>query len=101
LSIPAAALVTAAPLADRYINARFLPDNALDLIAEADARLRIRRMTAPPDLREFDGRIAHVRREKESSIDAQDFEKAASLRDDEKKLYDQIQEITANANLYA
>ncbi|MGZ4783518.1 MAG: AAA family ATPase, partial [Oryzihumus sp.] len=61
-------------------------DKAIDLIDEAGARLRIRRMTAPPDLREFDERIAHVRREKESAIDAQDFEKAASLRDDEKKL---------------
>ncbi|MEP7017223.1 MAG: AAA family ATPase, partial [Actinomycetota bacterium] len=62
---------------------------AIDLIDEAGARLRIRRMTAPPDLREFDERIAHVRREKESAIDAQDFEKAASLRDDEKKLLGQ------------
>src|SRR5450756_2564010 len=53
------------------------------------ARLRIRRMTAPPDLRECDERIAHVRREKESAIDAQDFEKAASLRDDEKTLLGQ------------
>ncbi|MEO8888799.1 MAG: AAA family ATPase, partial [Jatrophihabitantaceae bacterium] len=65
---------------------RFLPDKAIDLIDEAGARMRIRRMTAPPDLREFDDRIAEVRREKESSIDAQDFEKAASLRDKEKTL---------------
>src|SRR5476651_1668058 len=83
------AIVAAANLADRYINDRFLPDKAIDLIDEAGARLRIRRMTAPPDLREFDDRIAHVRREKESAIDAQDFEKAASLRDDEKKLLSQ------------
>ncbi|MGF1663880.1 MAG: ATP-dependent Clp protease ATP-binding subunit [Kineosporiaceae bacterium] len=86
VSISDAALVTAATLADRYINDRFLPDKAIDLIDEAGARLRIRRMTAPPDLREFDERIADVRREKESAIDAQDFEKAASLRDSEKKL---------------
>jgi ATP-dependent Clp protease ATP-binding subunit ClpC len=86
VSITDGALVSAANLADRYINDRFLPDKAIDLIDEAGARLRIRRMTAPPDLREFDERIAHVRREKESAIDAQDFEKAASLRDDEKKL---------------
>src|SRR3954467_6411568 len=86
VSITDAALVGAATLADRYINDRFLPDKAIDLIDEAGARLRIRRMTAPPDLREFDERIAQTRREKESAIDAQDFEKAASLRDKEKRL---------------
>ncbi|MDT4913117.1 MAG: ATP-dependent Clp protease ATP-binding subunit ClpC, partial [Pseudonocardiales bacterium] len=86
VSITDAALVAAAGLADRYISDRFLPDKAIDLIDEAGARMRIRRMTAPPDLREFDERIADVRREKESSIDAQDFEKAAALRDKEKTL---------------
>ncbi|GAA4963142.1 ATP-dependent Clp protease ATP-binding subunit [Kineococcus glutinatus] len=86
VSITDSALVAAATLADRYVNDRYLPDKAIDLIDEAGARLRIRRMTAPPDLREFDDRIAEVRREKESAIDAQDFEKAASLRDSEKKL---------------
>ena len=77
VSITDAALVAAAGLADRYISDRFLPDKAIDLIDEAGSRMRIRRMTAPPDLREFDERIAGVRREKESAIDAQDFEKAA------------------------
>src|SRR4051812_20572667 len=86
VSITDAALVAAAGLADRYISDRFLPDKAIDLIDEAGSRMRIRRMTAPPDLREFDERIADVRREKESAIDAQDFEKAASLRDKEKTL---------------
>ena len=86
VSITDAALVAAAGLADRYISDRFLPDKAIDLIDEAGSRMRIRRMTAPPDLREFDERIAEVRREKESAIDAQDFEKAASLRDKEKTL---------------
>ena len=86
VSITDAALVAAANMADRYINDRFLPDKAIDLIDEAGARLRIRRMTAPPDLREFDERIATVVREKESAIDGQDFEKAARLRDDEKNL---------------
>ena len=86
VSITDAALVAAATMADRYINDRFLPDKAIDLIDEAGARLRIRRMTAPPDLREFDERIASTRREKESAIDAQDFEKAAALRDSEKRL---------------
>jgi ATP-dependent Clp protease ATP-binding subunit ClpC len=86
VSITDSALVAAAGLADRYISDRFLPDKAIDLIDEAGSRMRIRRMTAPPDLREFDERIAEVRREKESAIDAQDFEKAASLRDREKQL---------------
>jgi ATP-dependent Clp protease ATP-binding subunit ClpC len=86
VSITDAALVAAATLADRYVNDRFLPDKAIDLIDEAGARLRIRRMTAPPDLREFDEKIAQTRRDKESAIDAQDFEKAAALRDTEKKL---------------
>ena len=89
VSITDPALVAAATLADRYINDRFLPDKAIDLIDEAGARMRIRRMTAPPDLREFDEKIAHVRREKESAIDGQDFEKAARLRDEEKTLIGQ------------
>ncbi|MEI6365125.1 MAG: ATP-dependent Clp protease ATP-binding subunit, partial [Actinomycetes bacterium] len=86
VSITDEALVAAATLADRYISDRFLPDKAIDLIDEAGSRMRIRRMTAPPDLREFDERIANVRREKESAIDGQDFEKAAALRDTEKNL---------------
>ena len=88
VSITDAALVAAATLADRYISDRFLPDKAIDLIDEAGARMRIRRMTAPPDLRDFDERIAQVRRDKESAIDAQDFERAAQLRDKEKQLLD-------------
>jgi ATP-dependent Clp protease ATP-binding subunit ClpC len=80
------AIKAAARLSDRYISDRQLPDKAIDLIDEAGSRLRIRRMTAPPDLREFDDRIADVRKEKESAIDAQDFEAAASLRDKEKRL---------------
>src|SRR5262250_1900156 len=86
VSITDAALVAAATLAERYISDRFLPDKAIDLIDEAGSRMRIKRMTAPPDLREFDERIAQVRREKESAIDSQDFEKAAALRDKEKQL---------------
>ncbi len=86
VSITDGALDSAARLSDRYISDRQLPDKAIDLIDEAGSRLRIRRMTAPPDLREFDDRIADARKEKESAIDAQDFEKAASLRDVEKNL---------------
>ena len=73
---PMARLSRPAQLADRYISDRFLPDKAIDLIDEAGSRMRIRRMTAPPDLREYDEKIAQVRREKESAIDSQDFEKA-------------------------
>src|SRR6266576_895845 len=86
VSITDDAIAAAARLADRYVSDRFLPDKAIDLIDEAGARLRIRRMTAPPDLREFDEKIAGVRRDKESAIDSQDFEKAAALRDSEHQL---------------
>ncbi|WP_062383189.1 ATP-dependent Clp protease ATP-binding subunit [Demequina iriomotensis] len=80
------AIVAAAQMADRYISDRFLPDKAIDLIDEAGARLRIRRMTSPPELKDLDDKIANVRRDKESAIDEQDFEKAASLRDVERRL---------------
>jgi ATP-dependent Clp protease ATP-binding subunit ClpC len=80
------AIVAAAQMADRYISDRFLPDKAIDLIDEAGARLRIRRMTSPPALRELDEKIANVRRDKEGAIDEQDFEKAAKLRDVERHL---------------
>ncbi|HET7929683.1 MAG TPA: ATP-dependent Clp protease ATP-binding subunit [Actinomycetota bacterium] len=85
------ALVAAANLSDRYISDRFLPDKAIDLIDEAGSRMRIRRMTAPPDVREVDEKIAEVRLRKESAIDAQDFEKAASLRDEERQLVEERQ----------
>src|SRR5690349_18275042 len=75
------ALVSAATLADRYISDRFLPDKAIDLIDEAGSRLRIRRMTAPADLREYDDKISEVRQRKEAAIDGQDFEAAARLRE--------------------
>ncbi|MCU9986761.1 ATP-dependent Clp protease ATP-binding subunit [Mobiluncus curtisii] len=81
-----AALAAAAQLADRYVSDRFLPDKAIDLVDEAGARLRIKRMTAPPELKEVDEKIAKTRQAKEAAIDAQDFEKAAQLRDEEKHL---------------
>ena len=86
VSITDDAVIAAATLADRYISDRFLPDKAIDLLDEAGSRLRIRRMTAPPELREMDEKIAKARQDKESAIDGQDFEKAASLRDTEKQL---------------
>ncbi|MBC2681269.1 ATP-dependent Clp protease ATP-binding subunit [Corynebacterium anserum] len=89
VSITDGALEAAARLADRYINDRFLPDKAVDLIDEAGARMRIKRMTAPKSIQEVDEKIAEVRRKKEAAIDDQDFEKAAALRDDERKLTDE------------
>lgn len=83
------ALKAAASLSDRYINDRFLPDKAVDLLDEAGARMRIKRMTAPKSIRDVDDRIAEVRKEKEAAIDAQDFEKAAGLRDTERKLHEE------------
>ncbi|MDO5724514.1 MAG: ATP-dependent Clp protease ATP-binding subunit [Flaviflexus sp.] len=80
------AISAAASLSDRYINDRFLPDKAIDLIDEAGARLAIRKMTAPPELRDLDEKILEVRRQKEAAIDGQDFEKAAALRDTEQNL---------------
>jgi ATP-dependent Clp protease ATP-binding subunit ClpC len=89
VSITDGALVAAAELAHRYISDRFLPDKAIDLIDEAGARLRIRRMTAPPALKAMDEEISTVRLEKEAAIDAQDFEGAATLRDQESRLQDE------------
>jgi len=86
VSITDGAISAAANMADRYVSDRFLPDKAIDLIDEAGSRLRIKRMTAPAELREFDDKIASARKDKESAIDAQDFEKAASFRDLEKTL---------------
>jgi ATP-dependent Clp protease ATP-binding subunit ClpC len=86
VSITDGALAAAANMADRYISDRFLPDKAIDLIDEAGSRLRIKRMTAPPELRAFDDKIAEARKAKESAIDGQDFEGAAALRDKEKTL---------------
>jgi ATP-dependent Clp protease ATP-binding subunit ClpC len=80
------ALTSAAELADRYISDRFLPDKAIDLIDEAASRMRIRTMTAPPSYRELEDEISQVRKEKEAAIEAQEFEKAANLRDKERKL---------------
>jgi len=82
-------LVAAANLADRYISDRFLPDKAIDLIDEAGSRLRIRRMAAPPDYRELEDSIMDTRRQKEEAIEAQDFERAAGFRDQEKQLIEQ------------
>ena len=96
VSITDGALAAAANLADRYISDRFLPDKAIDLIDEAGSRLRIKRMTAPAELREFDEKIAEARKAKESAIDGQDFEGAAALRDKEKTLIAEKNEAEKN-----
>jgi ATP-dependent Clp protease ATP-binding subunit ClpC len=96
VSITDGALAAAANMADRYVSDRFLPDKAIDLIDEAGSRLRIKRMTAPAELREFDDKIASARKEKESAIDGQDFELAATLRDKEKNLITEKHEAEKN-----
>src|SRR5437773_9266198 len=80
------ALLAAASLADRYIQDRHLPDKAIDLIDEAASRMRIKTMTAPPRYRELEDEIEKVRKDKEAAIEAQEFEKAANLRDKVLKL---------------
>jgi ATP-dependent Clp protease ATP-binding subunit ClpC len=87
------ALVAAATLADRYIQDRQLPDKAIDLIDEAASRMRIKTMTAPPRYRELEDEIERVRKDKEDAIENQEFEKAASLRDKERKLTQKKREL--------
>jgi ATP-dependent Clp protease ATP-binding subunit ClpC len=83
------ALVAAANLSDRYISDRFLPDKAIDLIDEAGSRMRIRRMTAPPNVREVDEKIAEVVLQMESAVDGQDFQRAQDLKDEKQRLQDE------------
>jgi ATP-dependent Clp protease ATP-binding subunit ClpC len=86
VNITDAALGAAAELADRYISDRFLPDKAIDLIDEAASRMRIKSMSAPPVYRDLEEEIETTRRDKEAAIEAQEFEKAANLRDSERQL---------------
>ena len=87
------ALEAAAELADRYISDRQLPDKAIDLIDEAASRMRIKSMTSPPKYRELEEEIEETRRAKEAAIEAQEFEKAANLRDQERKLTNKKREL--------
>ncbi len=82
------ALVAAANLADRYISDRFLPDKAIDLIDEAGSRLRIKRVTSPPELKELDAELTKVRKRKDSAVDMQNFDEAKNLAASEKELTD-------------
>src|SRR6188768_1390757 len=86
INITEEALEAAAELADRYISDRFLPDKAIDLIDEAASRMRIKSMSSPPVYRELEDDIETTRRDKEAAIEAQEFEKAANLRDTERQL---------------
>ena len=83
----------AAKLSDRYLTGRFLPDKAIDVMDEAGARARIGAMTRPPDVKDIETEIEEIRSQKEAAIKAQDFEKAASLRDTEKQTKDKLETI--------
>jgi ATP-dependent Clp protease ATP-binding subunit ClpC len=89
------ALQSAGELADRYISDRFLPDKAIDLVDEAASRMRIKSMTAPPIYRELEDEIEDTRRQKEQAIEDQEFEKAANLRDKERRLTERKRELEA------
>ncbi len=86
VQITDAALMSAVELSDRYITGRCLPDKAIDVIDEAGARIRLKAMTRPPDLKEIDEQIEKLNHEKEAAVAEQDFEKAAALRDQADKL---------------
>ncbi len=84
------AIESAVNMSIRYISDRFLPDKAIDLVDEAASRIRIKTLTAPPDIKALEDKIAELRKEKEASITVQDYEKAAKLRDEEKALTDEL-----------
>ncbi|MFB1100702.1 ATP-dependent protease ATP-binding subunit ClpC [Terribacillus sp. JSM ZJ617] len=84
------AIRAAAEFSDRYITDRFLPDKAIDLIDEAASKVRLRSYTAPPNLKELEQKLEEVRKEKDAAVQSQEFEKAASLRDTEQRLRDQL-----------
>ena len=90
------ALEAAAKLSDRYLTGRFLPDKAIDVMDEAGSRARIQNMTRPPDVKALEVEIEEIRGEKEAAIKAQDFEKAAALRDSEKQAREKLEKIMAD-----
>lgn len=85
------AIEAAVRLSDRYITDRFLPDKAIDLIDEAASRVRLKTFTEPPDLKELEGQVEKLKKEKEEAVVSQDYEKAAKIRDDEQKLKAEVQ----------
>ncbi|MCT4784367.1 MULTISPECIES: ATP-dependent Clp protease ATP-binding subunit [Exiguobacterium] len=80
-------------LSDRYISDRFLPDKAIDLVDEAASKVRLRSFTAPPNLKELEARLETIRKEKDSAVQSQEFEKAASLRDTEQKVREELEQL--------
>ena len=84
------ALEAAVRLSDRYVSDRFLPDKAIDLIDEAASRVRLKSYVAPPDLKNLAEKLEEVRKEKEAAVQAQEFEKAAQMRDEEQKLREEL-----------
>ncbi|MDE1171296.1 MAG: ATP-dependent Clp protease ATP-binding subunit [Verrucomicrobium sp.] len=90
------AIVAAAKLSDRYLTGRFLPDKAIDIMDEAGARARIAATMRPPDVKDIEGELAEIKNRKDACIKAQDFEKAASLRDEEKNAKDKLEAILHN-----
>ena len=92
VTITDSAIQAAAELSSRYIQDRRLPDKAIDLIDEAGARLRIKRLTTPPELKELEAKVAKVSAEKEQAVKDQDFEKAAAMRDDLEKLQSELKD---------
>ncbi len=94
VSISDAALAAAVELSSRYITGRCLPDKAIDVIDEAGARVRLKAMTKPPDLKEIDEEVERLNKEKEEAVANQDFEKAAALRDQADKLKKKKQSMT-------
>ncbi|NEU32434.1 ATP-dependent Clp protease ATP-binding subunit [bacterium LRH843] len=87
------AIDEAVKLSDRYISDRFLPDKAIDLIDEAGSKVRLRSYTAPPNLKELEQRLDETRKEKDAAVQSQEFEKAASLRDSEQRLREELEEM--------
>ena len=85
------AIEAAVRLSDRYISDRFLPDKAIDLIDEAASKVRLRSYTAPPNLKELEQKLDEVKKEKDAAVQSQEFEKAASLRDTEQKLKEELE----------
>ncbi len=87
------ALEAAVNLSDRYITERFLPDKAIDLVDEAASKVKLASYTAPPEIKEYENKLEMVQQEKQEAINSQDFEKAASLRDEEKQIKDKLDEL--------
>ncbi|WP_110114950.1 ATP-dependent protease ATP-binding subunit ClpC [Bacillus sp. CGMCC 1.16541] len=92
VSITDESIVQAVKLSDRYISDRFLPDKAIDLIDEAGSKVRLRSFTTPPNLKELEQKLDSVRKEKDAAVQSQEFEKAASLRDTEQRLREELEE---------